>query len=113
MSGHLTLSISPTQSPKNGTAYQPGEVITFIIRALNDSSVNLWNISVAESLTDSHPFRSRLNHGGDTDILVGYRVTEDDAQCGFVQMDVTAVAEDVNGIVAEVSPASITLPCQG
>ncbi len=113
MSGHLTLSVNPTRSPKNGVAYQPGEVITFLIHVLNDSSVNLWNLSITESLTGTQPFRSRLNHGGSTDALVGYRVTEEDAQRGFVQMDVTAVAEDVNGMVADISPVSVTLPCQG
>ena len=96
--------------PKNGVAYRPGEVVTFLITAINHSSENLRNLTVSDSLSGKTFLRFDFLHGAKLRFLAGYTVTEEDALNSVLRSEVTASAVSWSGEEYSASPFITEIP---
>ncbi len=106
----IELTVTPTMPPKNGVAYRPGEVVTFLITAINHSSENLRNLTVSDSLSGKTFLRFDFLHGAKLQFLAGYTVTEEDALNSVLRSEVTASAVSWSGEEYSASPFITEIP---
>ena len=93
----VTVSVTATMPPKDGVAYRPGEVINFLMIAVNHSSENLRNLSITDSVTGKSAHYFDFLHGEKVPFMAGYTVTEEDAARGVIRSEVTASAVSRSG----------------
>ena len=106
----ITVTAGATMPPKDGVAYRPGEVINILMEAVNHSSENLRNLVITESITGKESRHFGFLHGEKIPLMIGYRVTEEDAALGVLNCTVTAVCENRNGESLAAIPAFTAFP---
>lgn len=110
---HLTLEKEVTNAPDDGTAYMNGETIRYRITLTNDGTTALYNLNVADILTgDEWNGIEKLAPGGQLTFDTSYKVTDPDAENGFVTNQAVGNAQDANGNFVEPQPASVRVPVQ-
>lgn len=110
---HLTLEKQVTNAPADGTAYMNGETIRYRITLTNDGTTALYNLNVADILTgDEWNGIEKLAPGGQLTFDTSYKVTDPDAENGFVTNQAVGNAQDGNGNFVEPQPASVRVPVQ-
>ena len=106
----VEVTVSATMPPKNGAAYRPGEVITFIVTAVNHTSDNLLNLTVSETLSGKSWSQSDFLHGAKAPFLFPYTVTEADAHLGSFCAEASVSAVSRDGVEYNVGPAAAVFP---
>lgn len=110
---HLTLEKEVTNAPDDGTAYMNGETIRYRITLTNDGTTALYNLNVADILTgDEWNGIEKLAPGGQLTFDTSYKVTDPDAENGFVTNQAVGNAQDGNGNFVEPQSASVRVPVQ-
>ncbi|MSS14163.1 DUF7507 domain-containing protein [Porcincola intestinalis] len=110
---HLTLEKEVTNAPADGTAYMNGETIRYRITLTNDGTTALYNLNVADILTgDKWNGIEKLAPGGQLTFDTSYKVTDPDAENGFVTNQAVGNAQDANGNFVEPQPASVRVAVQ-
>ena len=103
---HLTIRKYTTSKPKNGTAYLPGEKISYMISMTNDGDVKITDIKVTDDLTGDVWTVDALEPGENKSFNTSYTVTEADAKAGSVVNTATATGYDQNGAKSGVTPGT-------
>ena len=91
--GHLTINKVTTSTPKNGTAYEWGETITYLITVLNDGNLTATNVEVKDDLTGDSWTIASLAPGATEQFETSYVVTQEDAEAGSVLNVATATGD--------------------
>ena len=91
--GHLTIDKVTTSTPKNGTAYEWGETITYQITVLNDGNLTATNVEVKDDLTGDSWTIASLAPGKNEVFETSYVVTQEDAEAGSVLNVATATGD--------------------
>ena len=106
----VTVSIVSTLLPKNGVAYQPGEVVTFMVTAVNHTSENLRNLAVSEKLSEKTWSQPEFLHGAKVPFLFSYTVTEADANLGFFRAEASVSSVSKDGVEYNAGPVFVDFP---
>lgn len=86
-----------TSTPANGTAYVPGETITYDIVVTNDGDTPLTDVVVTDEMTGDTWTLPSLASGATETFTTSYVVTEEDGKAGTVLNVVTVIGKDPNG----------------
>ncbi len=106
----VTVSVVTTLQPKNGVAYRPGEMITFMVTAVNHTGHTLRNLTITEGASGKSFFQFDFLHGAKVPFLATYTVTEADAQRGFIHTEVTASCVSYSGDQFAAGPVAADFP---
>ena len=106
----VTVSVVTTLQPKNGVAYRPGEMITFMVTAVNHTGHTLRNLTITEGASGKSFFQFDFLHGAKVPFLATYTVTEADAQRGFIHTEVTASCVSYSGEQLAAGPVAADFP---
>ncbi len=88
---HLTVSKVVDSTPANGTAYDLGEEIIWIITVTNDGNLTISDIVVTDELTgDTWEVEGTLAPGESTTFTASHVVNEADIEAGDVYNEATA-----------------------
>jgi uncharacterized repeat protein (TIGR01451 family) len=106
---HFTLTKEPVSTPANGTAYEVGEEIEYLVSIANDGNLVLSDVTVRDLLAgavfdepgegdaytldeDGNALVARIVPGQTVELTVRYTATQADAAAGFVTNTATASA---------------------
>ena len=110
---HLTLAKEVTNAPADETAYMNGETIRYQITVTNDGTAELYSLKIADILTgDEWNNIQSLDPGEELTFDTSYKVTDHDAENGFVTNQAVGNAQDANGNFVEPQPVSVRVPVQ-
>jgi hypothetical protein len=90
----LTVKKETTSTPAKGSAYAPGETITYKITVTNDGNVTISGIEVADDLTGDAWTIESLAPNAEQVFTASYTVTEADTEAGQVVNNATAKGKD-------------------
>ena len=106
----VTASVVTTLPPKNGVAYRPGEIVTFMVTAVNHTSDTLRNLTVSEKLSGKTWSQFEFLHGAKVPFLFSYTVTEADAQLGSFRAEASVSYVSRDGVEFHVGPVFAEFP---
>ena len=108
--GHVTIKKVATSKPKNGKAYDKGEVITWKITVKNDGNVEVTDITVTDKLTGDKWTIDSLQPGESKEFTAKYTVTEADKKAGYVENVADATGKVPGGGEPDVVPGKDRQP---
>ena len=110
---HLTLAKEVVNAPADGIAYMNGETIRYRIMVTNDGTAELFDLNIMDLLTgDEWKNIQSLAPGEKLTFDTSYKVTDSDAENGFVENQAVGNAQDANGKYVEPQPVSVRVPVQ-
>lgn len=110
---HLTLAKEVVNAPADGIAYMNGETIRYRIMVTNDGTAELFDLNIMDLLTgDEWKNIQSLAPGEKLTLDTSYKVTDSDAENGFVENQAVGNAQYANGKYVEPQPVSVRVPVQ-